>query len=880
MIDSQNAKGSNEDIARQTVVPARMARFRFDAFVLDVECARLLGPEGDIRLRAKAFRVLTELLEAAPHIVSTERLLDRVWGTRHLTRNAVAQTIQEVRQALKGGTTELIENVPKVGYRVIVPVERLKPAREEPPPAGAEPQSQPEAAAPEPVPQAPSRDTALRPGYLALGLVLLALVVAGYSLLLSGSDGGFTSAADTGVRIEGRGAAAIETALRRGISHEVERRWQIRPVDLSGVAEGAVSAVEGGDLARRFHVDTWYGGALTLGEAGGQSVVDGELVIGSRRGSTTLSVPVRALPLAELPTLAARVASLLGEVASWDPPEDAETRAPLADGDSARITEADVAIARGRPDSALLLLNEVSQSAARHPDYLKSRARALLLQGRRQAVLDLLPAEPDDEDLRLLWAHARGDRAGAVAIAERRYAANPASARHGLEYVEAILHGGDHVRALLEIARMERRPMSEFDRDEFALLRASLLNSQGAHQEAERILAGLVQPLQELGTSELLLRARREQALAVSMLGRWDEALAAYTDVAEQSAGLGLARLEASALFHIADIRKAQQDTTGAAALLRDAIARFSEPDFADLLPELQLGLAYIAMDSGDVAEAEHMAEATGELSLQLESNTLPPKVAALRSEIALMRLELPVSIELMEESVSATCANAEYGDAARLLFRLSSRYLLASALPAAQQATQAARRACAAVGDPGYCRIHAESLDAILNEGSRDAAVLQRIAEQKRALREYAAATLALLRSGAADAARAAITLGDQQSAGSPAHYRALWALVEHLVALESAAPMPGFPADLSARFPEVVQAADVMLALARARRGDPAPLASVCGDAGTHALCNWARPLADPARPVSSPWPLLRPAGFRCEPPLQAVDAQPGSA
>lgn len=896
MVDSQETKGSNAHFAQQVAIPAPMARYRFDAFMLDVECARLVGPEGDIRLRAKAFRVLAELLESAPQIVSTERLLDRIWGTRHLTRNAVAQTIQEVRQALKGGSTELIENVPKLGYRVVVPVERIRaPAAEPVAPVAVEQipvvDDDPAARSVEessssPLPRAPERPLerprrGFAPPVMAV-LVITVLALLGWlTWSLYRPEAGFTSAADVGIHIEGRGAAPIEAALRQRIGQSIERQWKIRPVDLSAaVAAGSATSV-GAEVARRFQVDTWYGGHLVLGTESGQSVVDGELVVGSTRGSTTLAVPITAMPLAELPELAARIAKLLGEVAAWNPHHDEHRSPPLPDVDAARITEADVAIAQGHPDTAQVLLDGVSAPARKHPDYLESRARALLLQGRHQSVLKLFPQEPEDDDLRLLWARAKGDRARAVQIAQRRFEANPASAQHGLEYIEAILNARDHRRALAELDRIEQRPMSQFDRDEFTLLRAMVLNAQGASEQGERLLAGLVQSLQELGTSELQLRARHEQGLAISFIGRWDEALEIYSEVAAKASALGLARLEARATFNIADIRKAQGDTEGAATLLRGAIRRFSEPDFVDLLPDLQLGLAYIAMDNGDISEADKMAEATARLISRLESTTLPASVSALRAEIALVRLDMQSSITLMEQAVTETCGNGEYGDASRQLLRLSGRYLLADAVPAAQEAVRVARAACRAVGDPEHCRTYAHTLNAIVNEGAREPALMVAMSSQKRPLRDYYAATLALLRAPANDQAKAAIPLGNQLAADAPAHFRAMWVVVTHLVALEAGSDAEPMPSELARRFPELASATTVIAALATERTGrGNLPLAPICAATPHPALCDWAtRSAQQPqGQRMSSPWTLNREPRIQCEIPAHVPPAQPG--
>jgi len=101
--------------------------------MLDLEASRLLGPEGEIRLRPQAFRMLEVLAESAPKILSQEALLDRVWGVEHLSPASVKQAISEVRQALRDdpGRPRIIETVHRRGYRFIAPIERIDPT---PPP--------------------------------------------------------------------------------------------------------------------------------------------------------------------------------------------------------------------------------------------------------------------------------------------------------------------------------------------------------------------------------------------------------------------------------------------------------------------------------------------------------------------------------------------------------------------------------------------------------------------------------------------------------------------------------------------------------------------------------------------------------------------------
>ncbi|HEX3130490.1 MAG TPA: winged helix-turn-helix domain-containing protein [Thermoanaerobaculia bacterium] len=99
-------------------------RLGFAGFVLDRGVGRLLGQNGEIRLRPQAFRLLEVLLDAAPRILSQDELLDQAWGVEHLSPASVKQAVSEIRQALGDDPARpsIIETVHRRGYRVIAPV--------------------------------------------------------------------------------------------------------------------------------------------------------------------------------------------------------------------------------------------------------------------------------------------------------------------------------------------------------------------------------------------------------------------------------------------------------------------------------------------------------------------------------------------------------------------------------------------------------------------------------------------------------------------------------------------------------------------------------------------------------------------------------------
>jgi DNA-binding winged helix-turn-helix (wHTH) protein/tetratricopeptide (TPR) repeat protein/TolB-like protein len=110
-------------------------KYQFGELILDLEAGRLLGRDGEVRLRPQAFRLLRVLVENAPKILSQEELLDRVWGVEHLSPASVKQAVSEVRQALGDDPARpaMIETIPRRGYRFIAPLAVLQEETQGPP---------------------------------------------------------------------------------------------------------------------------------------------------------------------------------------------------------------------------------------------------------------------------------------------------------------------------------------------------------------------------------------------------------------------------------------------------------------------------------------------------------------------------------------------------------------------------------------------------------------------------------------------------------------------------------------------------------------------------------------------------------------------------
>ncbi|HEX5163240.1 MAG TPA: transcriptional regulator, partial [Steroidobacteraceae bacterium] len=114
-----------------------------------------------VHVEPRVMDVLVCLAERAGEVVSRDTLNQRVWANIVVTDQAVTNCISELRHHLGDdrSTNRIIETIPKRGYRLVAPV-RLVSSPQEP----LEP---------------PAMSMASRERYLAAGVVLFGLVVAG-----------------------------------------------------------------------------------------------------------------------------------------------------------------------------------------------------------------------------------------------------------------------------------------------------------------------------------------------------------------------------------------------------------------------------------------------------------------------------------------------------------------------------------------------------------------------------------------------------------------------------------------------------------------------------------------------------------------------------
>ncbi|MGY5774661.1 tetratricopeptide repeat protein [Rhizobium sp. LEGMi135b] len=91
--------------------------FYFAGFVLDPDRAELHGPDGSaIRLRPKAFELLSFLVANSKRVVGKQELMEAVWPGIYVGEDSLFQCIREIRAALADTERHMIKLVSGRGY--------------------------------------------------------------------------------------------------------------------------------------------------------------------------------------------------------------------------------------------------------------------------------------------------------------------------------------------------------------------------------------------------------------------------------------------------------------------------------------------------------------------------------------------------------------------------------------------------------------------------------------------------------------------------------------------------------------------------------------------------------------------------------------------
>src|SRR5882762_2299363 len=112
-----NFKGPASDVAETSGRPWRFADYEFD------ELGRELRVKGrSVDLESKPLEILLQLLLHAGEVVTKEELLESVWPDVVVVDGSLATAVSKLRKAMGDEDHPAIVTVPRVGYRLGVPV--------------------------------------------------------------------------------------------------------------------------------------------------------------------------------------------------------------------------------------------------------------------------------------------------------------------------------------------------------------------------------------------------------------------------------------------------------------------------------------------------------------------------------------------------------------------------------------------------------------------------------------------------------------------------------------------------------------------------------------------------------------------------------------
>src|SRR5215470_4907869 len=109
---------------------AGMLQYRFGKFVLDTGRQEVRTGDRTVGLPRKNFEVLQVLVLGEGRLISRDELVKAVWPDTSVEEATLRQNIYQLRTMLReiDDGREYVETVPKVGYRLAAPVERLEAA--------------------------------------------------------------------------------------------------------------------------------------------------------------------------------------------------------------------------------------------------------------------------------------------------------------------------------------------------------------------------------------------------------------------------------------------------------------------------------------------------------------------------------------------------------------------------------------------------------------------------------------------------------------------------------------------------------------------------------------------------------------------------------
>ena len=90
--------------------------YTFGDFTLDLSAGCLLHKSDEVKLRPKAFEMLSYLVENPNRLIGKDELVEAVWTDSFVTDNSLVKCLKDVRAALRDEAHIIIKTVPRRGY--------------------------------------------------------------------------------------------------------------------------------------------------------------------------------------------------------------------------------------------------------------------------------------------------------------------------------------------------------------------------------------------------------------------------------------------------------------------------------------------------------------------------------------------------------------------------------------------------------------------------------------------------------------------------------------------------------------------------------------------------------------------------------------------
>ncbi len=569
-------------------------RYKVSRWILDTVSGRLIGPDGEAHLRPQTFRLFQVLVEHAPELLSVDELIDRAWDVEHVSVGTFRQAVSELRQALgdSAAAPQIIATVPRRGYRLMVPVERVPPQDSSVQPADADLETSPKPTCPAPhtvsapvlalapTPEDDRSDLVVEPAPIqpfrqrtaaAVGLGAAA-ILAGFSLWLF-----------VGTHAPGTKTTGAQATLHAQPSPPPELRPQ---------ASRLLREAE--DLIARLDFET----------ARGKLEAAGEMEPGNPLILDRLSQVYSHLGLDSLAAETARRAARHVSGAPWETARSAEARAAETRGDWTEAAELLQALWQRRPEER---------------EYGLRLARAWIESGRTDAALDLIRRLRRDSgphpSLDLLELHvlaATNDLDGAEALARRLVSGEDAAVTvpARLRLLTVLLRRGlmGEAERLVDELESADAQTNGLQPAELARSRAFLAERHGPADEGRNLYRRAETLFQVHGDRDALVSVLNRQALFLVQIGDRDEARRLLVRGIDAARRHGLERRLVVSLCLLAQIDATGPNPQQAWEPLREAQALIhgSQEPRRQILWHRSRGDVFLAVGDLDAAELEY----------------------------------------------------------------------------------------------------------------------------------------------------------------------------------------------------------------------------------------------------------------------------------